>query len=121
MMAEAGHGFAHDWQPAGHVTAAGVGATPDVFAPAGHGLAHDSQPAGHVTAVAQSTGAAAEGDGVTSWAVMREERRERLKMSCVVEVVMVLWIGVLVVMEMLVFPGCSVVGELRGYDDKKTS
>ena len=31
-----------------------MGATPDVRAPAGHGLAHDSQPAGQVTAVVQS-------------------------------------------------------------------
>jgi hypothetical protein len=108
IMAEAGHGFAHDWQPAGHVTAAGVGATPDVFAPAGQGLAQDSQPAGQVTTVAQSTGAACEGDGVTSWAATKEERREMLKMSCVVEAGMVMLVVVLVVEEILVLSGCSV-------------
>lgn len=58
--AEAGHGFAHDSQPAGQVTGAWVGATPEVMAPAGHGLAQVSQPAGQVTAVSQFPGAAAE-------------------------------------------------------------
>jgi hypothetical protein len=57
MMADAGHGLAHVWQPAGQVTAAGVGATPEVRAPAGHGFNHVSQPAGHVTAVSQLTAA----------------------------------------------------------------
>lgn len=72
-----------------------MGATPDVIAPAGHGFAHDSQPAGHVTAVVQSTGAAAEVSGAAvtagaddsataldadhiplSWAAARVERSE---------------------------------------------
>lgn len=53
IIADAGHGLAHVWQPAGHVTAAGVGATPEVRAPGGHGLSHVSHPAGHVTAVSQ--------------------------------------------------------------------
>jgi len=57
MMADAGHGFAHVWHPAGQVTAAGVGATPEVRAPGGHGLSHVSHPAGHVTAVCQFTAA----------------------------------------------------------------
>lgn len=68
MIAEAGHGLAQSWQPAGHVTTAGVGAMPDVATPAGHGLAHVSHPAGQVTAVAQLTAAAevATGASVTA-------------------------------------------------------
>jgi hypothetical protein len=62
----AGHGFAHDWQPAGHVTTASVGAAPDVFAPAGHGFSHDSQPAGQVTAVVQSVPATDAAGAVTA-------------------------------------------------------
>ena len=51
-------------------TEARVGATPEVRAPAGHGLAHDSQPAGQVTAVLQSEAevAATTGADVTSGA-----------------------------------------------------
>jgi hypothetical protein len=68
MIADAGHGLAQSWQPAGHVTTAGVGATPEVMAPGGHGLAHVSHPAGHVTAVTQLTDAAevATGASVTA-------------------------------------------------------
>jgi len=59
MIADAGHGLAQSWQPAGHVTAAGVGARPDVATPAGQGLSHVSHPAGHVTAVDQLISAVA--------------------------------------------------------------
>lgn len=69
MIALAGQGFAHVWQPAGQVTAAGVVAMPEVRAPAGQGFSHDSHPAGHVTAVDQSTAAdVATGASVTTGA-----------------------------------------------------